>query len=366
MRIVFAINGDPNVPIEQAAQLASARYRGLIPAREIARQQVHAEVVTVYDLFRPTFDPAGIDLLVLHQPKHDILVMESVIGLLMERLDAIRRNGGVVAIDVSDFKFSQSFHERMKQALGEQKAALYHMILNELFMRCSAVTTPTESLAGLLRQSLNRPVPIFVVDDVVEVARGEPRFAPGEPLNLLWFGLLTSHVAAVKQFVRTDLPQIARLRPTRLHILCEPVRTDDAVQFFGATLDALGISFGQWSVPALDAALAACDLVVLPVDTEGLVAKGKSNNRMLQALYAGRYAVAHPLDSFRQLGAFAGLDASLPAAIAAALDDPAAVLDRIRAGQAFVAQHYAPEAVARRWLDVCRQLTQKPAATAAG
>lgn len=366
MRIVFAVNGDPNLPIERNAQLASARYRGLIPAREMVKHGIRADVMTVYDLFHPQFDPTGIDLLVMHQPKYDFVMMQNMIGVLMQRLETIRRNGGSIVIDVSDYKFSDELRGRLVQTIGEQKTAMYLLILKELFARCTAVTTPTENLEQLLRQSLGDQKPIFLIDDMVEVARGTPRFAPGETLNLLWFGQMVSHVPTIKQFVKADLPAIGRLRPARLHILCEAVNTHDAVQFFGASLEELGITFGAWSLPALDAALAACDLVVLPVATEELVAKGKSNNRALQTLYAGRYAVAHPLDSFRRLGDFIGIDASLPAAVAAALADPDGVLDRIRRGQAHVEQHYMPAHIAERWIDICRQLTTKQATAPAG
>jgi glycosyltransferase involved in cell wall biosynthesis len=363
MRIVFAVNGTPNVPIEQTALLASARYRGLIPAREMNRRQIDAQVMPVLDLFRPDFDPATVDLLVLHQPKHDIMLVENIIGLLVGRVETIRRNGGAVVIDVSDFKLGETLHNRISNTIGDRRATMYQMILNELFARCSAVTAPTENLAELMRQNLRQPVPVVLIDDVVEVTRGEPRFAPGETLNLLWFGRLGSHINAVRDFVRNDLPQIARLRPARLTFLSEPVQVQNPVEYFGATLEELGIRFELWSVPALDRALAQCDMVVLPVDTEGPAAKGKSNNRVLQALYAGRYAVAHPLDSFRQLGDFIGLDRSLPAAVAAALADPAAATERVRHGQRHVEELYSPAAIADKWIALCRRLAAEPART---
>src|SRR3546814_20882071 len=101
--------------------------------------------------------------------------------------------------------------------------------------------------------------------------------------------------------------------------------------------------------------LARCDLVVLPGDTEAAGAKGKSNNRVLQSLYAGRCVVAHPLDSFQKLGNFVRLDRSIPAAIAATLADPAAAVARVRQGQAYLEQHYTPDAVTDRWLEICRR-----------
>src|SRR3546814_21184690 len=90
MRVVFAVNGDPSKPITPAASLASARYRGLIPAGEMARRQIRSEVFTLFDLLRPKFDTDGIDLLVLHQPKPPLVAAQNVSGLLLERPDLIR------------------------------------------------------------------------------------------------------------------------------------------------------------------------------------------------------------------------------------------------------------------------------------
>src|SRR3546814_1121055 len=112
-----------------------------------------------------------IDLLVLHQPKHDSVAAQNVIGLLLERLDMSRRNGVVIVIDVSDFKFGDSFRAMLGQLIGEARTAMYHMILNELFARCTAITTPTENLADQMRGVLRQPAPVYVIEDVVEVAQ---------------------------------------------------------------------------------------------------------------------------------------------------------------------------------------------------
>src|SRR3546814_1529290 len=77
-------------------------------------------------------------------------------GLLREPLDMIRRNGGVIVIDVSNFKFGDSFRAMLRQIIGEARTAMYHMILNELFARCTAITTPTENLADQMRGVLRR------------------------------------------------------------------------------------------------------------------------------------------------------------------------------------------------------------------
>lgn len=356
MRVVFAVNAVPHAPKAQMAHLASARYRGFIPVEQMQKDGVQAEVTTVMDLFRPDFD-VKLDLLVLHQPKHDILMLANVISVLLDKIDKIRSLGGRVVIDVSDFKFSQEFLEAMAKAIGAEQAKAYRVILDALFARCDAVTAPTEALADLLRTAIRNARPVFVIEDVVEVTRQPVKFAPAGELKLLWFGFFAAHTAALRQLIHDDLPKIRSLTPCRLMLVCEPPPGPESRFVFGeAGMTAFGVQHTPWSVPALEQALNDCDLVALPFDAGSLMSKGKSNNRAVQALAAGRYVVAHPLESYRTLGDVIGLDASIANGVATALADPAATLARLQQGQEFAMARYSPPAIARRWLDVCQQL----------
>jgi glycosyltransferase involved in cell wall biosynthesis len=360
MRVVYAVNIEPHAPPAQTAQLASARYRGLIPAGQLQRDGHRAEVTAVMELFRPDFD-TRLDLLVLHQPKHDILLLANVIKVLLDRLDAIRRQGGRIVVDVSDFKLSPDFLEAMAKAFGPDKAQTYRNILQAVFARCDAVTAPTEALAEQMRAALAQARPVFVIDDVVEVAQQPAKFAPeqtpGQELQLLWFGFLTAHVAALRQLVHDDLPKIRARHPARLKLVCEKLPSSESRQVFGAAEPAaFGVDYEQWSVPVLEAALADCDLVVLPFDADAASSKGKSNNRALQALAAGRYVVAHPLESYQSLRDVIGLDASIASGVETAMRDPAATLARLQAGQDVVQARYSPAANAAHWLAVLGKL----------
>ncbi len=356
MRVVYAVNIEPHAPPARTAQLASARYRGLIPAGQLQRDGHRAEVTAVMELFRPDFD-TRLDLLVLHQPKHDILLLANVIKVLLDRLDAIRSQGGRIVVDVSDFKLSSEFLDAMARAFGPDKAQAYRNILQALFARSDAVTAPTEALAQQMRDALGAAKPVFVIEDVVEVARQPAKFAPGQELQLLWFGFLTAHVAALRQLVHDDLPKIRQRHPARLKLVCEKLPSGESRQVFGtAEPAAFGVACEQWSVPVLEAALADCDLVVLPFDADAASSKGKSNNRALQALAAGRYVVAHPLESYQSLRDVIGLDASIAQGVETALRDPAATLARLQAGQDVVQARYSPAANAAHWLAVLGRL----------
>lgn len=356
MRVVFAVNTTPHAPPAQMARLASSRYRGFIPAGQLQQDGHRAEVTALMELFRPDYD-IRLDLLVLHQPKHDILMLANVIRVLFDRLEAIRSQGGRIVVDVSDFKLSSDVLDAMAKAFGRDKAQTYRTILEAVFARCDAVTAPTEALAQQMREVLGPARPVFVIEDVVEVARQPAKFAPAQPLNLLWFGFLSAHVAAVKQLVHDDLPKIRQHRQARLKLVCEKLPSADSQRIFGpADPAAFGVDCEEWSVPALEAALAACDLVVLPFDADAASSRGKSNNRALQALAAGRYVVAHPLESYRMLGDVIGLEASIATAVETAVSNPADTLARLQAGQDFVQARYSPAANAARWLAVLGDL----------
>jgi hypothetical protein len=125
-----------------------------------------------------------------------------------------------------------------------------------------------------------------------------------------------------------------------------------------------------WSPEANWAALAEADLVLLP--TEAHAAGGpnktvKSPNRMVEALRSGRFALAQPIAAYRELGAYAWVDADLILGLRWALAHPEAVRARIAAGQAAVAARFAPKAVARRWAEVVRYVAaaRQPALTGA-
>jgi glycosyltransferase involved in cell wall biosynthesis len=356
MRVVFAVNTTPHAPPAEMSRLASTRYRGFIPAGQLQRDGHKTAVVALMELFRPDFD-TRLDLLVLHQPKHDILMLANVIKVLFDRLDAIRSQGGRIVVDVSDFKLSTEVLDAMAKAFGPDKAKAYRNILEAVFARCDAVTAPTEALAAQMRDVLGGARPVYVIEDVVEVAPQPTKFAPERELQLLWFGFLSAHVAALHRLVHEDLPKIRQRRPATLKLVCEALPSPDSQRIFNAAEPvAFGVAYEPWSVPVLEASLAACDLVVLPFDADHASSKGKSNNRALQALAAGRYVVAQPIESYRMLGDVIGLDESIATAVETAVSDPAATLGRLQAGQDFVQARYSPAANAARWLAVLGEL----------
>jgi hypothetical protein len=110
--------------------------------------------------------------------------------------------------------------------------------------------------------------------------------------------------------------------------------------------------FVPWSLEAVDSALLACDLVLIPVELGNPRKLAKSPNRLTQALHGGRFAVASPLPAYQPYAEFCYLGADLCQGIRWAIGHPAEILQRIRRGQAYLDRHHSLEVVARFWVDV--------------
>ena len=109
--------------------------------------------------------------------------------------------------------------------------------------------------------------------------------------------------------------------------------------------------FIQWSPEATWSAIAASDLVMVPsFDDHRKRVKGP--NRVIESLRLGRFVVAYPLPSYVPLGQYTWLGKDLAAGIRWAVDNPANVLARVRAGQKYVAARFTAELVTRAWESV--------------
>jgi len=335
-----------------AVTLASARYRALLPA-EALRAGGHG--VELRD-FAHVLQAGAADaarLTVIMQPKEQMLLGDIAASYWPALLAHIARQqaaGFRMALDISDLKLGAAYLATLQGRLPPDAIAAAAAQYPALARAADFLVTPTDALAQALRAELGPGTAVHVIPDPVEVPRGAPRFAPpalpDAPLRLLWFGTFRSHAGAVLQMLRHDLA--APPLPTTLTLVCEAI----APEAWAALRQAAGgipLHHQPWSVADLSAALAACDAVLLPFQTDSALVAGKSNNRALQALQAGRLFLAHDIESYRSLAGFGYVGADLGAGLHAALADPARVLAGISAGQQHLDQHYTPAAIARRW-----------------
>lgn len=329
-----------------AIALASARYRAALPAQALNDMGIDAALADYSRVQQPGL--ADAECIVIMQPKEQMLAPSQGRDYWPRLFDFIARHrqaGKRVVLDVSDLKVGTGYHAYLAARAGEQAATAAEGLYRRLCMSVDRLVAPTPALADLLRDALGHDAPdIVAIPDPVEVARQTPRFAPGSVPRLLWFGTFGSHADALRKLLHDDLAKLDR--PLDLLLLCEALPAE-ILQSLQAPR--INLRSEAWSLPALEAALHDCDAVLLPFNAEDALVAGKSNNRALQALQAGRTFLAHDIASYRTLSAFGSVGPQIGQALLAALHDPAAIPPRIAAGQAMIDAHYTPEAVARLW-----------------
>ena len=329
-----------------AIALASARYRAALPAQALNDMGIDAALADYSRVQQPGL--ADAECIVIMQPKEQMLAPSQGRDYWPRLFDFIARHrqaGKRVVLDVSDLKVGTGYHAYLAARAGDQAATAAEGLYRRLCMSVDRLVAPTPALADLLRDALGHDAPdITAIPDPVEVVRQKPRFAPGAVPRLLWFGTFGSHADALRKLLHDDLAKLDR--PLDLLLLCEALPAE-ILQSLQAPR--INLRTENWSLSALEAALHDCDAVLLPFNAEDALVAGKSNNRALQALQAGRTFLAHDIASYRTLSAFGSVGPHIGQALLAALNDPAAIPPRIAAGQAMIDAHYTPAAVARLW-----------------
>ncbi len=265
-------------------------------------------------------------------------------------LDLVRRlqaRGAKVIADINDNHFENS-----------PRAAYFR----DLVSAVDAVVSSTPAMAQVVRRFTGKPVSI--ARDPYEGRCGEPRFAPSRPswwrkvtgtagdagrLKLLWFGYPTNLDTLAP--LKDQLMQLASQEPTRVEVV---TRESSDAEALCAELQAqcagrIRWDFSPWSLAHMERAFADADLVVLPSDTTDARKAVKSPNRLINALWAGRFVVAHALPSYNEFTEFAWIGGDIGEGVRWALANPDAVVTRIARGQDHIRKNYSAFAAAREW-----------------
>lgn len=322
--------------------LASLRLRVLIPAAELARRWAVRLVPFEQFLEDPALRALGTPQAVVIG-KLSVAEVETMAWRRERLFESIRACPCPVFADFSD----------NYAALGAARSAA----LVEYQDRMAALvplTVPCAALAEQLRAQAAHGV--HVIEDPYELEEAPAEFSPpADELRLCWFG--ASYDADLVQGAFVALAQGLRATRLRLDLVAAPTSRAFAAQMsarLAAVHPQAAARFVEWSPAASAAALAAADLVVLPQDTSSPWGRAKSHNRLVQAIRAGRVALASPIPSYLELAAFACVGEDLASLAQHALARRTEVLERVRAGQAHVRERFAPQRIAQRWAEVLR------------
>jgi glycosyltransferase involved in cell wall biosynthesis len=274
------------------AELASTRYRILIPAAELAKRHI----VQVGPL--PIHD-ADVVHFSKHWEKSD-----------QESATLAKQRGQTVVFDVCDDYFDHRHQDHYKAMCA----------------LADVVTCPTPVLAARIHDVTGRKA--VLIPDPYEYAEQPAKFAPTDPPRLLWFG----HAANWD----TMAPWLPHLKRFQLEIVsgCRPDHVDN-------------LKLTVWNPMVMPGAFARADIVILPTE-RNTVKDAKSPNRLVESLRAGKVIVAgdHPAHAEFKDYVYIG---DLLAGIDWAMAFPKLAAELARAGQSYVRERYSPAAIATCW-----------------
>src|SRR5262245_5167629 len=322
----FASRDDPEQSLLECT-VASARLRTAVAALEWKRC---GNENVFWDPAAASF-PQDAGVCVVPKYYHDLPLQPWLDACL-----AAKARGCRLVIDVSDYPF--------------RKPAPVPAFYSEALKICDAVVANSRKMGELIAP--HTPRQPLVIEDAILGSMGEPAFAPASTVELLWFGHPTN--LPYLDAVIGPLARLASRRRCRLTIVTEDsAEARGVVQAINSRFaPALEVRLSPWSLEAQRCAMRECDLVLIPSDPADAFKAGASANRIAEALNAGRFPVASRLPSYLSFGNAAWLGQDLVQGIEWALANPAEVLERIRRGQALVAEQFAADRIGRQWREL--------------
>jgi len=334
LRILYAIAAPLRQgPAGPTSDLASARYRVLIPAQQLARLGHQVQVASI----APDGWPSAI-----REAPCDVLVISKSFHPATEELARQMKARGVkVVVDFCDDHFAHPQYGAHFRAL----AAL-----------ADVVVASTGAMAESLRRNASREA--VVITDPVEGPRGVPSFAPRLPaLRMVWFGHPTNLGGIAAR--AAELKSLAHRMPVRLAMVTSP--TPEAHVFASDVARECGVKAAivPWSPEATWKALEESDLAWIPaVDSEQKAVK--SPNRLLETLWSGRLAVADFVPAYQPFADLVPVGRGLEAPVAEALEDPGRTEAAIGEAQRRIARAHSPFECGRQWAAALGDAAPRP------
>lgn len=359
MRVSFVTNA-PVLDIDGVlySPLASLRREILIPARCLADRGIQTHVISLVswppeDAVRllAKSDRVVFGKLFENPAKENERFSANAASYsnLLSAVDLRGKSAFCFADDHFDAPCFESFYRQVAEISRVwicSSAALAETAQRAAKRAVLAYPEPTELPAGTPRVPQRRLRERFAV----WVARRSRVGLDPWRLRLLWFG----HPSNVSSLIGVlpELRTLARDIPVALECVTQPGTELDQLATPASIASAaeLRVEVSAWSLEYMPSALEACDAVLLPQLVNDPAKRSKSNNRLVDALNAGRFCVAHPIPSYEELRDYAWVGDSIEAGLRWLLQHPAQGLQRLVAGQQYIRKHHSPEALADFWL----------------
>lgn len=338
-----------------SSQIASVRYRAIIPGLGLTKLGHKVSFFDVNgvdsDHLISTTNVSHLIFTKLTAPADFDTIQELQRRSLAIAQDAISK-GVVVVTDFSDNRFqSDSF-------------TIFYARLIELSTR---ITVSSGVLAAVIAERTNKE--IIVISDPVESIRQPPRFRPPLPekhrsriftykkresqrasLRLIWYGH-QSNLAPLEDFFPI-LENFSRTQPIELSIVTHlgDVAFQETYLSRFQSSDSLSATLIPWSTLTTWQAISECDIVIIPSFSGDAVRRAKGPNRLVEAMWCGRFVVASSIPAYKVFRDWAWVNDDLIEGIIWAMKHPRDVLSRIHDAQEYIGVHYSPEVITNNWL----------------
>lgn len=315
---------------------ASLRYRVVIPVTELTQQNYAIEMINVDK-------NTNIQSVIQSLKQTEVLIFSKSFNSLNETLAIAAKSMGIkIIFDICDNHFEHP-----------QGGPHYHTLIN----LADQIVVNTMQMAKIVAKYTNRQA--TVITDPYEGQRNTPCFAPkNNVLQLLWFGH-AGNLDSLQAMIPQLLPLSQQIQ-LKLHLItsadqgiasaCTAFNQQHGQQF--------KLRFSEWSLKTLSQGLKQADIVLIPTlakDTKLI----KSHNRLVEALWAGRFVVAQPIPSYQEFAQWAYVEQDIVAGIEWALQNSAQVLSHIAQAQDYIAENFSPNVIGTQWANVITQLLQK-------
>lgn len=278
--------------------LASSRYRAIIPGGVLQRRG-DADIYI-------GLDAMGDAVNVYHK-------------YYEQHLRNCGTHPGIVDI-VDDYIFEDFVREKPQHAWKAE-------VTEKLVATAKAITTSTPIQAERIRERFG--VDATIIQDVYEWPERPFRWTGGE--SVMWFGAPYNMNALIGVEIDCGIEAITD---------CDPGRHGNML-------------YTPWSRATMERGFSRHDVCLLPALPHAW-ARGKSPNRIVNALRAGKFVLTneHPAhDEFREFVWMAKPLSGLRWARA----NPEKAQAMVEAGQAYIRDRYSPEAAADKWLEVFKR-----------
>ncbi|MDP8566378.1 tetratricopeptide repeat protein [Methylophilus aquaticus] len=316
--------------------MASTRYRVLLPAANLGPLGWQSRVVNEADLAQHGWGEVQF-------AAGDVLVVsKSLQPAILTYLQQVQQQGVHVIVDYCDNHFERP------DAIGQHQHALLSL--------ADRVIASTPELKATIEKLTQKPVDW--ITDCFEGQKKAPLFAPGDTLHMLWFGSHTNYDTL--QPIFPALRAIAQTRPVVLEMVTLHPQGEQAARALSG--NGLQVNYTPWSTQVMQSAFERCDIVLIPT-LQSEQKAGKSPNRLVEALWAGRYVMTGDLPAYQPFSDFAQVGGDVYTHIQWALANPQAVTEKIARGQAYIIAHHTPKRIGQLWHEalIATQMAHQPA-----